>query len=161
MAKEIHTNWTKVVVGTASAKTKWQWISINCHPNACLIERQVGDLPKPNLLFLAELRQLATNISTRIEGFGMVGEMSFCMVFQKQIVQQADGIKPWWTVNSCWTYLRQISARSFEEVDVLLHHRLDWVLLPCPTTCPPNPLLIDWKVNRNEICLIYDSTWFW
>lgn len=35
---------------------------------ACLIERQVGDLPKPNLLFLAELRQKATKISTRIEG---------------------------------------------------------------------------------------------
>lgn len=23
----------------------------------------------------------------------------------KTNVQQADGIKPWWTVNSCWTYL--------------------------------------------------------
>ena len=59
----------------------------------------------------------------------------------------------------CGTY-RQISARSFEEVDVLLQYRLDWVLLPCPTTCPPNPLLIDWKVNRNDFVLhmiLHDS----
>ena len=75
------------------------------------------------------------------------------MVFQKQIVQQAMNKA---VMNSehvehiyCGTY-RQISARSFEEVDVLLQNRLDWLLLPCPTTFPPNPLVIDWKVNRND-----------
>ena len=71
-----------MAAGTVSEKNGNEYPSIN--PNACLIERQVGDLPKPNLLFLAELRQ-TTNISTRIEG--MIRQMSLHRVSMTHVHQ--------------------------------------------------------------------------